>query len=108
MGGFEQLAIPLFAYEMQDIVANDSVPSSIDTYRLVLATYAFGFATQFGEVLKARLGDVRRDRKLKMLLRFDPFEKKWNVVAADQGYKGVDKFDTDRVGNALQRLKAGS
>jgi hypothetical protein len=109
VGGFEQIAIPLFTYDTQDIVANDTVPSAVDTYRLVLATYAFGIRPEFGEVLKVHFGNGPvRERRLKILLTFEPFEKKWDVVAADHFTTGAKGFDTDRVGRALQGLKVGS
>lgn len=110
VGGFEQLTIPLFRFETQDIVANDVVPSAVDAYRLVLATYAYGDRREFAEFLESSRGSSygSQDRKLKVFLKFGPFEKAWNLVAVDHGSKGTDAFESDRVDNVLQRLKIGA
>jgi hypothetical protein len=93
---------------IQEVVANDPVSIGTDKYRVILGTHTFDVSPGLAEALQAfepTLGGVR-ERRFRVLLNYDPFDRGWQVVAQDLG-KQSEGFVTDTVGSTLRTLSGG-
>lgn len=104
-GNVDELWLRVGTAKIEDIVANDSLTIGTDHYRVVQGTHTFeipqNLAAAYAEARGDRLG---RERRFKALLKYDPFEKKWLYLEADQGPR-TGAFTTERVDQALAALR---
>jgi hypothetical protein len=107
-GNFDELFVKVANTKIESIVGNDEEVVGTDRYRVVLGTHTYDVPEEMSGVFEASRGwDHVRERRFKVLLKYDPFDKQWKVVAADIS-KRTEDFRSNNVGRALQALKLGS
>jgi hypothetical protein len=90
---------------MSKIVDNSELTQNTDVYRIVKCIVHFHY-TGIGRALtRLKLGYVLENQKQIVLLKYDPFDRRWNLVTSDAAPVGRD-FNTQRVADYL--LQHGS
>ncbi|GEM_PF-6839043 len=85
------------------IVTNQLITTDADIFRIVKGTYTSQLSDELTRYYEA-IGHPRTsERKFQLLLKFDPFDKDWNIVAYD-GANISSEFPSDKVGKYLSGL----
>ncbi len=107
IGDFDELWVKVATTKVESIVANDEELVGTDRYRVVLGTHTYDVPVEMSAAFEASRGwNHVRERRFKILLKFDPFDKQWKMVVADLGTRTED-FSSNSVGSTLQGLKLG-
>ena len=108
VGAFDELWIKVASTTVESIAANDEDIVGTDKYRVIVGTHTYSVPDEMSAAFEAARGwDHVKERRFKVLLKFDPIDKDWKFVAADIG-KRSDDFRTNQVGQTLQALKMGA
>lgn len=73
-----------------EIVTNELMTKSGDTYRVVKGLYTSMLSDEVQRYYRARGTPHDNERKFQALLKFDPFEEKWTIVAYDSANRGTE------------------
>lgn len=103
-GESELLALPDGKYRVNSIVQNEEIRGSADHYRLVMGTHTATLIPEIKKALDAIGSRTYAERKFRVLLKFDPFDKSWKLVANDIAPR-QGEFNTESVNEYL--LKQG-
>ncbi|MEW8052984.1 MAG: hypothetical protein AB2809_21720 [Candidatus Thiodiazotropha sp.] len=96
------LKVPFGQFIIKSIVKNEERLKGVDEYRVVMVTYIAKWSQEFAQFGKARDEPMYEMRKATVLLKWDPFNSKWNVVTYDIAEENKD-FTTKYVVKELQR-----
>jgi hypothetical protein len=106
-GAFDVLWLKVATTKVETIIANGQESVGGDQYRVIMGTLTYDIPPDLAQVWEASRGwNHVRDRRFKVLLKYDPFDKQWKMVAVDTS-KRTEDFATNNVGMALQSLKLG-
>jgi hypothetical protein len=92
------LAIEIWTFRIEKIVANEETKTSVDTYRVVK-----GLGTQIPTPASMN-GPAPEKTKFMSLLKFDSFGGNWKQIAFDKQWASRE-FGTHNVENALATIK---
>jgi hypothetical protein len=101
--------VSLGTYEVDDIVSTDRLKGGADTFCLVHLTFRLKVETKVGRALTGLffqswgLGVARPERKARVLMRSDPFDRSWSLQALDQSNRHSPGFPTDEVGDLIRQ-----
>lgn len=101
--------VALGTYEVHDIVSTDRLKGGADTFCLVHLTFRLTTETKVGRALTNLffqawgLGDARPERKARVLMKSDPFDRSWSPHALDQANRHSPGFATDEVGDLIRK-----
>jgi hypothetical protein len=88
------------------VVSNEPVESSTGKYRMVMGTDKQETRARFVSVIKQSGLPSYESRRYRALFKYDPFDKKWTVIAMDVGPRDGD-FTSEYVTNEVRALKLG-
>lgn len=102
--GAENLAIRLGTSTIEKIVSNDSIAAPApEKLRLVQGLHVFEGDARFKEAWERSGQLAGRDRRFRSVLRYDPFESRWQVLATDVGER-MGAFATQTVPELMRAL----
>ena len=87
-----------------EIVKNESKKVRIDEYRLVMLNYDAAWDNIYKDMQSATGYQLSEHRKGILLLKLDPFEKKWKIAAQDLSNRDRD-FHTKNVEILLEKIE---
>jgi hypothetical protein len=94
-----------YTAEVSKIVDNSELEQNTDTYRIIKCIVRFHYSGIGRMLTRLKLGHVLENQKQILLLKYDPFDKRWNLVTSDAAALGSD-FRTQKVADYL--LQHGS
>ena len=95
-GSRQVLWVGLGRAEVSEIVADDSMNSGVDRYRIVMGLHTFDIPEDLRAAYQQAVDTLGQERRFKALLKYDPFEKQWRIEAADYSNRH-DDFATHTV-----------
>ncbi len=75
----------LGTYRIEKIESNTAVDTKEGNYRLVQGIHVFDIGQNFGDVWSETGKPTYRERKFRVLFKYDPTEVKWKVATASNG-----------------------
>ncbi len=106
-GEIEKLLVRVGTSKVETIVSDDPFEFGVDKYRVVQGTHTYDIpndlAAAYAEA-RPQSADLGRERRFKVLLKYDPFEKKWELLEANIGPRAGD-FRSNSVDRTLANLK---
>ncbi len=102
--GVDQLWLRIGKSKIQDIVANDSVLIGATRYRVVMGTHTYEVPPDLQAAMDSARGAMGRERRFKVLLEYDPFVKRFKLVALDLAERSKD-FSSSSVDDLLAQLR---
>ncbi len=87
-------------FKVNRVVKNDLYKKGVNDYRVIFLTYTASWNALYRKIMQLRGVILSDDRKAIALLKFDAFNNKWVIVAADIG-DADREFQTNNVARAL-------
>ena len=98
------LRIKTGTYKINSVVKSESHKKGVNDYRVLFLTYTANWNPQYYKIM-ALVGRLyERERKAIVLLKFDPFQKSWNIIASDVE-DSSKPFTTNYASTALEAAK---
>jgi hypothetical protein len=94
-----------YTAEVSKIVDNTEFVQNVDVYGIVKCIVRFHYSSIGRALTRMKLGHVVENQKEIVLLKYDSFDKRWNLVTSDAAASDSD-FKTQRVADYL--LQHGS
>ena len=88
-------------------MSDDPFEFGVDKYRVVQGTHTYDVPTDIAAAYaeaRPKSAELGRERRFKVLLKYDAFEKKWESLGANIGPR-TGGFSSNSVDRALANLK---
>lgn len=106
IGDFDELWLNVSRTKIDAIVANDTLSIAADRYRVIQGTRTVDLPDDLVPALDSARGATIREGRFKALLKLDPFDKRWKLVAQDLS-KRSELFVTSIVDQCIGLLRSG-
>ena len=99
------LYVKTYTAAVSSVVDNSELVQNADVYRIVKCVVRFHYSSIGRSLTRLKLGHVPESQKQIVLLKYDPFDKRWDLITSDAAAYDSD-FKTQRVADYL--LQHGS
>jgi hypothetical protein len=101
------LQIPRGDFVVDEIIKKAPLRLGVDDYEVVWGTHTVNYTPEALSYYEKFEVEMKKDRKFKALLRFDPFKSDWKVIVED--IADLDQeFPTDNINDLLRKWGAGT
>jgi len=98
------LRISTGTYKINTVVKSESYKKGVNDYRVLFINYTVEYNPQFHKIVTLLGSTYEKNRKAIVLLRFDPFQKNWSMIAFDTA-NANSPFTTNHASTALEAAK---